>query len=73
MSKQPKVKTPPPPQKVDEKDIPDPAGEAEKKKAAEERNKLQLKRGSSRTIATSPQGVLGAAPTSRPELKGSLG
>lgn len=52
---------------------PDPEAEAAKKKAAEERAKLQSKRGASRTIATSPVGVLGAAPTSRPDLRGTLG
>jgi uncharacterized protein (DUF1800 family) len=54
-------------------EIPDPNAEAAKKKAAEERAKLAQRRGTGRTIATSPQGVLGAAPTSRPELKGTLG
>ena len=52
---------------------PDPESEAAKKKAAEERAKLQLKRGASRTIATSPVGVLGAAPTNRADLRGTLG
>lgn len=63
----PKVKTPEP------KETPDPESEAAKKKAAEERAKLQQRRGSSKTVATSPMGVTGAAPTSRPELKGTLG
>jgi len=52
---------------------PDPESEAAKKKAAEERAKLQLKRGASRTVATSPVGVLGAAPTNRADLRGTLG
>lgn len=51
----------------------DPESEAAKKKAAEERMRLQMKKGSSRTVATSPVGVLGAAPVNKPELKGSLG
>jgi len=62
-----------PPKAKEPKETPDPEAEANKKKAAEERAKLQSRRGTGKTVATSPQGVLGAAPTSRPELKGSLG
>jgi hypothetical protein len=63
----PAPQTTPPPQ------APDPADKVAKEKEAEERQKVQMKRGSSRTVATSPMGVLGAAPTNAPELKGSLG
>ena len=61
------------PKQPEKKAVPDPEDEAAKKKAAEERMKLQQKKGTGRTIATSPMGVLGAAPVSRPELKGTLG
>lgn len=40
---------------------------------AAEKSRLSGKRGNSRTIATSPLGVLGAAPVNKPELQGSLG
>lgn len=62
-----------PPKPKEPKQAPDPEAEANKKKAAEERAKLQARRGAGRSVATSPMGVLGSAPTSRPELKGSLG
>ena len=62
-----------PPKAKEPKEAPDPEAEANKKKQAEERAKIQMRRGTSKTVATSPMGVLGAAPTSRPELKGQLG
>ena len=55
------------------KEVPDPSSEQAKQKEAEERTKINQKRGTAKTIATGPQGVLGSAPTSRPELKGTLG
>lgn len=65
----PPTPAPPPPPPSEDPELKAKRDEA----AAAEKTKLQNRRGSSRTIATSPMGVLGAAPTNAPGLKGYLG
>lgn len=57
-------------------EIPDADGTAAKAASAEAKNR-ERRRGAAgsmnKTLATSPQGTLGAAPTSTPTLKSNLG
>lgn len=62
------------PKQTDAPATPDANQKAKEAAAAAKLNAQRRGAGSmNRTLATSPEGVLGAAPTNKPALKGSLG